>query len=191
MEKEINTFSRRFPEIDIVKSVAFFLVIFIHYLEWYVMPYFTCDTVAPDKIFYIALSTIADCCVPLFFVATGFLLYNRRFSFSNHYVKLKRVIIEYLAASIILGIIRLLLKEISIREFFTGLLTCNTAPYGWYVRYYVVLFLIIPIINAVFDKFNHSLLIVVIMAAIVVFATWGGVRYIKQSIALYRPAILY
>lgn len=135
-----------FAGIDIVKILAVFLVVCIHfflYNGFYYVPLTNSSAYGP-----IAFRWIAYTCVPLFMISTGYLMKNKTFS-AKFYKGLIRIIVIY----IIISIICFKFKEHHYHQEFKwwdilkGYLNYDGAQYGWYINYYISIFLIIPFLN--------------------------------------------
>ena len=87
-----------FAGIDIVKILAVFLVVSVHfflYNGFYYEPLTNSSALGP-----IAFRWLAYICVPLFMIATGYLMKNKTLS-KNYYLGALRVLILYLVISVI------------------------------------------------------------------------------------------
>ena len=138
-----------FAGIDIVKILALIFVVCIHFYlfnGFYSFPLTNSSAIGP-----IAFRWVSYTCVPLFTLSTGYLMKNKTFS-ARFYTGLIRVIAVYIAASIIC----IKFREHNFGEVFTpwktlkGYLEYSNANYGWYVNYYIAIFLIIPFLNLAF-----------------------------------------
>lgn len=135
-----------FAGIDIIKILAVILVVCIHfflYNGFYAYPLTNSSAIGP-----IAFRWVSYTCVPLFMISTGYLMKNKTFS-AKFYTGLIKVIFIY----IIISIICIKFKEHHFHDTFTpwtllqGYLEYSNAHYGWYVNYYIAMFLIIPFLN--------------------------------------------
>ena len=135
-----------FAGIDIVKILALILVVCIHFYLYNGFYYFSITN--SSAIGPIAFRWVAYSCVPLFMISTGYLMKNKTFS-AKFYAGLIRIIAIY----VIISIICIKFKEHHFHEVFTpwkilkGYLEFNNAQYGWYINYYIAIFLIIPFLN--------------------------------------------
>ena len=139
-----------FAGIDIVKILAVFLVVSVHfflYSGFYSTP-ITDEKWMPA----IAHRWFSYCCVPLFMITTGYLMKNKKFSL-KYFTGLTKILVFY----VIISIICIRFRTIQFHEEFDKwkLLKCflefNGANYGWYVNYYIGLFLVIPFVNMAFN----------------------------------------
>jgi surface polysaccharide O-acyltransferase-like enzyme len=133
--------------IDFIKVIALFFVFCLHYVEY---TGWLEGTFSFGRIIKYILYSIFGCCVPLFFICSGFLMV-RRLSIKQHYLKISKVLIMYLCASVLCAIHRLILGW-HLFEVIKGIFLFKTAHYSWYVKYYIILYLMIPFINKVLQK---------------------------------------
>ncbi len=140
----------RFVGIDLIKTLAVFLVVCIHvflYTGFYATP-ITEDFGKPQ----IALRWISYCCVPLFMITTGYLMKNKTLS-KRYYLGLVRILVIYVVISVICVIFNIhhFHKEYTAWSFLRGMFNFNNAQYGWYVEYYISIFLLIPFLNLAYN----------------------------------------
>ncbi|MBQ1519750.1 MAG: acyltransferase family protein [Ruminococcus sp.] len=158
--------------IDIVKILAVFLVVCIHfylYTGFYYTPINNSSFIVP-----IAGRWIAYTCVPIFMIATGYLMKNKTIS-KDYYKGLIKIIVIYVVISIICIKFN---KERYGTEFdawkiFKGFTEYSNANYAWYVNYYISIFLVIPFLNLAFNGLKtkkQRLVLVVTVTALTVFA---------------------
>ena len=89
-------------------------------------------------------------CVPLFLIATGYLMKNAKYS-KKFFTNLLRVVGYYAAAVMVLTITDKQAHGFGlIRVFFENLFTFN--HYSWYVNMYIGLYLMSPMLNAAFES---------------------------------------
>ncbi|MDD7518029.1 acyltransferase family protein [Ruminococcus flavefaciens] len=141
-----------FAGIDIVKILAVFLVVSVHfflYNGFYYTPLTNSSAYGP-----IAFRWLAYICVPLFMISTGYLMKNKKFS-GKYYLGLIKIIVIY----IFISIICIKFKEHHFHEEFDwwkilrGYIdTYTNAQYGWYINYYISIFLCIPFLNLAFNS---------------------------------------
>lgn len=137
----------RFAGIDIVKILACFLVVSVHFFRnsgFYTMPITRhVGTVA------IYGRWLSFTCVPLFMITTGFLMKNKKLN-GKYYLGALRVLFIYLAISLICVIFNKLFYHLEYTgwQIVRGLFMYSDAQYAWYVEYYFSIFLIIPFLNA-------------------------------------------
>ncbi len=159
--------------IDIVKILAVFMVVCIHTYLYDGMYY---EPVTSEKFMLpIALRWISYTCVPLFMISTGYLMKNKKFS-GKYYLGLIKIIVIYI-------IVSLICMKFNHEHFGTdfsdpwkvlkGFLEFNNANYGWYINYYISIFLCIPFINLAFNGLQtkgQKFILVFTVAALTIFA---------------------
>ncbi len=158
--------------IDIIKILAVFFVICIHfflYSGFYYTPITETKYYAP-----IAFRWITYTCVPLFMIATGYLMKNKKFS-GKYYLGLIKIIVMYLLISVLC----IHFREMQFHEEFDtwktlrGFLEYNNANYGWYINYYICIFMLIPFLNLAFNGLENKwqrLVLVITITLITIFA---------------------
>ncbi len=158
--------------IDIVKILAVFLVVCIHFFLYSGFYY----TPINDTSYYplIAFRWISYTCVPLFMISTGYLMKNKTLS-AKYYTGLIKIIVLYLVVSIICIHFRQnqFNEEFDAWKTLKGFFEFNNANYGWYVNYYISIFLMIPFLNLAFNGLDSKwkkLVLVVTITLITVFA---------------------
>lgn len=150
-----GTTKTRSPALDMIRIFALFCVVSLHYFlfsGFYVLP------VIGWKFYLATLArTLFMICVPLFLLLTGYLM-RRKTATKAYYLKLIRIIGEYLLASLFCmasiavhhgngfgDIVRSFLLQV------TGLFSFEAAEYSWYVEMYIGLFLLIPYLNVLYS----------------------------------------
>lgn len=140
----------RNPGLDIIRSVALFCVIAIHF---FIGNEFYDDTILDSHwILPIIIRNSFMICVPLFMMLTGYL--NRSSApCLKYYTKLVRILFVYIASSLFCVLYQLLVQRagLSFTDIFFGLFSYQDAPYSWYVEMYIGLFLLIPFLNVLYD----------------------------------------
>ncbi len=158
--------------IDIVKILAVFMVVCIHfflYNGFYQTPITDTSYYAP-----IAFRWISYTCVPLFMISTGYLMKNKKLS-GKYYLGLIKIIVLYLVVSVICINFRQnqFAEEFDAWKTLRGFLEFNNANYGWYINYYICIFLMIPFLNLAFNGLDskwQKLVLVVTISLLTVFA---------------------
>lgn len=137
-------------EIDVIKTLAIFSVISVHFFSnigFYEQPIFG------KKMFVmVILRGFFMICVPLFIMATGYLMNHKKFE-KKYYKGIFKILYIYIMVSILLLIYkRVNGPEISLWKMFLSILGFSGAKYSWYVEMYIGLFLIIPFLNLVYNN---------------------------------------
>lgn len=128
------------------------------------------------------LRTILSTCVPLFFFANGYLLFNRGFNLKRHIVKTIKIVI----LTGVWGIINLLLLMpienvyLSLKEFAVYLWTWHMGwiNHLWYMGALVCIYVFFPLLKVVFDNNKKVFVYFTIICAILTFGNtfinYGG-----------------
>lgn len=148
---------QHFIGIDYIKVFACFAVLLVHFR-------LNIQYTIPANIFgrYVALFMATDyqlfiTSVPLFFMCTGYLMLNKRFSY-QYYIKLGRVLLLYVICSLLTYMILVAVKQqtLSIGQIWNGIWSYQLISYAWYVRIYAILYLLIPILNIIINYFDEN-----------------------------------
>ena len=142
----------RIAGLDLAKSLAIFLVIFIHYIFY---TGFVGDTALNNL-----ASTFSVVGVPLFFAVNGYLLMNSRFSADKHLHKILRMVFILLAWKIIsLPILSALMRKRidwkSVPQYLLGG-SYDVVPLGyfWFINALLAIYIVFPILKTVYDAPN-------------------------------------
>lgn len=147
----------RYYSLDIVRIFAFCCIVAEHF--------FLCtsyyDIVVQGTIMYIAtlIRTFCMICVPIFLMLSGYLMRNRKPN-KQHYLKLSKIIVEYILASLCCAAYDTWIHGmpdnilLHIKEIIFQIFSYEVAPYSWYVEMYIGLFLLIPYLNMLYDAMN-------------------------------------
>ena len=163
---------QRFVGIDIVKIVACFLVVSVHFFLY--SGFYSTPITQEFGQFQIYLRWIAYCCVPLFMITTGYLMKNKTLS-KSYYLGALRVLILYLVISVICVLFNRSFnnRTYTAWEFIRGIFMYTDAQYAWYVEYYFTIFLMIPFINMGYNGMKTKkakFIMLVTVAALTVFS---------------------
>ena len=142
----------RIAGLDLAKSLAIFLVIFIHYIFY---TGFVGDTALNNL-----ASTFTVVGVPLFFAVNGYLLMNSRFSADKHLHKILRMVFILLTWKILsLPILSALMhKSIdwkSVPQYLLGG-SYDVVPLGyfWFINALLAIYIVFPILKTVYNDPN-------------------------------------
>ena len=139
---------KRNLNIDLIKVLAVFLVVLVHFFNR--TGYYGLPSGSPLMLFATFIWSVAMACVPLFLIATGYLMKNAKYS-KKFFTNLLRVVGYYAAAVMVLTITDKQAYGFGlIRVFFENLFTFN--HYSWYVNMYIGLYLMSPMLNAAFES---------------------------------------
>ena len=171
----------RVAGLDIIKILAAFLVVCIHfflYSGFYYQPMnqvHNADTLA-------FLRWTAYCCVPLFMITTGYLMKNKKLS-KQYYSGIIRVLALYLviSAACIIFDIHHFHKEYTAWTILKSLFMFTGAQYAWYVEYYVSIFLLAPFMNLAWNGLNTRNAKTVMLISVLALSILGESVYIGTT----------
>lgn len=150
MEKN-QTLPKRDISADIIRCLAFFLVVSVHSLSK--MGYYG-NTVTGEKMFIATLArAIFIVCVPLFLMLSGYLTRTKKLS-GNYFKKLGKTYLTYVLAALccIAYSVWFLEKTVDFKGIAFSILDFTAAPYSWYVEMYIGLFLLTPFLNVLYNN---------------------------------------
>ncbi len=167
----------RFTGIDIVKILACFLVVAVHFFRssgFYTMT-------ITEQVGTVAIygRWIAFTCVPLFMITTGFLMKNKKLS-GRYYLGILRVLCIYIAISLICVIFNKYYYDMEFTgwKIVRGLFMYSDAQYAWYVEYYFTIFLLIPFLNAGFQAMETRRNKTILLATVILLTMISQTFYI-------------
>lgn len=177
----IDTQKKRFAHIDLLESIAIFFVIVYHSK---IYPF---DILQDNSaIIYLRyfFNTILSTCVPLFFFANGYLLFNKEFSLYKHIKKTVRLVLLVFVWGFLLMPVYMIIENepLSIKTILSGLLNLKIIwrmNYFWFLGAMVCIYILFPALKALFDKSKKSLLFFAIASAILTF----GFVFINQALS--------
>lgn len=145
----------RLTSLDIIKSLAIYLVILLHYC------FYTPNFVKPTHA-NLDLVVLTECGVPLFLMVNGYLLFHAHFSYKKHKDRIIRTIIVLLLWKIVsLPIVSILdnhqpIDWHRIPGFLLGIDWTGGAPLGyfWFMNALVAIYLIFPVLKLAYDNTN-------------------------------------
>ena len=190
---EINTAkkSRRFGGIDIVKILASFFVVLVHF---YLNTAFYTAIPVTETAFYkpILVFWIAYTGVPLFLISTGFLMKNKTLS-KKYYLGLIRVVVLYLVCSLICLLWRMYHYDFNMTgwNWLKGFLQFSHCDYAWYVEFYIILFLLIPFLNNAYNGLKSQKEKLVLVATTFVLLIFAPSFFIGTSGNEIQPLPTY
>lgn len=108
-------------------------------------------------------------CVPLFLIATGFLMCEKKWSF-EYYVNIIKIISLYVLCSLLSYCLVVLFAKnsLTIKEISTNIMMFKQIPYSWYIEMYLGFALLFPIINIFLERVNKSEIQFCILTMIVI-----------------------
>ena len=146
LRKGTQTAGERYAGVDIVKIIAMYSVLTLHFCLHAGYYSFPVGTRAGALLSLLRISSYM--CVPLFLTISGFLMHKAEFC-AKHYIKGIPVAIN----SYLVGVIVVLFKIFYLHEqwspfvWFRSIYQFNQPSYGWYVNMYLSLLMLMPFIN--------------------------------------------
>lgn len=145
--------SRKY-HIDLIENIAILFVIMYHSSN-YNINLLTGDIQFPPAASY-WFRTILSTCVPLFFFANGYLIFNKDFSLRKHIAKIiKLIILTVLWGGIVLIALSIIKNEIwTLKEFLKALWTWKQGwiNHLWFMGALICIYIIFPLLKFVFDN---------------------------------------
>lgn len=178
--KEKTKETTRNINLDLIKTIAILFVVSVHF-------YLNTDfysAVMKSKTMYLMsiFRTIFITCVPLFMMATGFLMKNKKLE-KKHYKKISKVLMTYVIASIISLVYKTfyLKMNFTLLEAIEKIFNYTANNYAWYVEMYIGLYLLIPFINMMYDackSVNQKITLIFVMCFLTIAPTFFNLKWI-------------
>ena len=150
--KKLNT---RNSAMDIIRIVAVFTVISVHF---FLHNGFYSQTVKGAEMYIMVLMrTFFSVCVPLFIILTGYLMSNKTLS-KKYYSGIVKTLIVFVLATIVCMVFKTVKygDPFTIKDFILNTLNFKGANYSWYIEMYIGLFLIIPFLNLAYNNLKDK-----------------------------------
>lgn len=147
---------KRITGIDIIKTLASFLVITLHtQVNYFDTASFKTELSARSLIFY-AIRYISMSCVPLFLISTGYLQSDTEFS-KKFYIKIKNILIPYFVITAMGKVYFHATNQHSesIKDFIYSYLGYSSNAYSWYVAMFTGLYIMIPFLNTLYKNLEN------------------------------------
>lgn len=151
----MNPKSKRNPALDLIRCLALFCVAGVHF---FLYNGFYEEAVSGIAMYLLTILRMAMMiCVPLFLLLSGWLCRTRELK-KGYFGKIRQILVIYILASLCCGAFNALLMAVfqhellSPREILCGILSYDTAPYGWYVEMYIGLYCLIPFLNVLYNN---------------------------------------
>ena len=185
--KRLEGRSGRFLHIDLLESIAIFLVVLFH------STLFTVDLSAADSLpayFVYYFESIMSVMVPLFFFANGYLLFSRSFSLSKHLRKMIRFIVLCVLWGLVLVPIYMVIKgeAISIRNVVLALLYLESdwnMNIYWFLGVIVSIYVLFPALKTLYDSDIKTFTYVLIALGVLTM----GYKFVNELLDLLRSFV--
>ena len=162
---------KRLSHIDLLESIAIFFVVTYHSTIYFYD--ILQDNSILNNLLYFG-RTILSTCVPLFFFANGYLLFNKEFILSKHIKKTIRLILLVFIWGLILMPVYMIIagEPLRINTIISSILNLDV-PWGmnlfWFLGALICLYILFPALKALYDKSEKSFLFFTIACAILTF----------------------
>lgn len=154
-KKEQVGLVNRFIGIDIVKTIAIFFVISVHFFlntNFYTTSLF-------GEVMHLQLMArwLFFTCVPLFLLSTGYLQKEKTYNL-KYWKTGYNILISYISISIVALLYRVsvLKEEITIWIAIKRILNFSLNGYAWYVAMFIGLYMLIPAINIIYKNIGNK-----------------------------------
>ncbi|MCM0583148.1 acyltransferase family protein [Weissella diestrammenae] len=146
---------RREAQIDLIKAVAVFFVVNVHFLlnsGFYDVP-----LNSGIQYFWLFMRLFLITAVPLFIMVTGYLSHTKQLT-AQQLKKIYPVIITYIIISLLdYGAQILILGHTTpLNDAIRGIFDFSTDSYAWYVEMYIPLFFMMPLFNIVWHRHEND-----------------------------------
>ena len=155
MEKVNQVKKIRDSSLDIIRIVAFFSVVSVHFFKdngFY-------SQIVQGGSMYIAttMRTAFMVCVPLFLILTGYLM-NKKTLSKQYYTGLIKTLEVYAAASLVCLIFKIVYlgNTYTLQSIIRGFFEFSIASYSWYVEMYIGLYIMIPFLNILYNNLSKA-----------------------------------
>lgn len=171
---------KRNVNIDLVKCIAVFSVISVHFFAN--VGLYKKTIVGMDMYVGVFFRTLFMICVPLFLLATGYLMKDKTLS-KKYYFGISRVLIIYLIDAIMyLGYNSIYYNDsFSIKHIIASILKFDIG-YSWYIEMYIGLFLIIPFINLIYNNLKNKKEKQILIMTMFILTSFQGIFNIKYTL---------
>ncbi len=177
---DIKKLERRNSSLDIIRIVAAFTVLSVHF---FLHNGFYSETVSIDKgpqmFIMVQMRVLFGVCVPLFMILTGYLMSQKTLS-KSYYKGIRKTLIIFVLATIACMIFKSIHEtpaaktafynfnfeamfnaikgtgKYDLKHYILGTLDFTGANYSWYIEMYIGLFLIAPFLNLGFNKLKNK-----------------------------------
>lgn len=178
LRKGTQAAGERYAGVDIVKIIAMYSVLSLHFCLHAGYYSFPVRTLSGSLLSLFRITSYM--CVPLFLTISGFLMHKAEFC-AKHYIRAIPVAIN----SYLVGAVVILFKILYLKEkwpafvWIRSLYLFDQPSYGWYVNMYLSLLMLMPFINYAYRKLGSGKRK---LAAMLVLAIVGNAAYTVNRI---------
>ena len=179
---------KRYSNIDLLESIAIFFVIIYH------STLYTFDITENETMINYILyfgRTILSTCVPLFFFANGYLLFNKEFDLRKHIKKILRlVLLTFFWTFFLMPVYMIIAGEpLSLKTILVSIFRLDitwSMNFFWFLGTLVCMYILFPALKALFDLSKKSFIFFIVACAVLTFGFVMG----NQMLAFFG-AILH
>lgn len=187
----LKNIDKRDTSADIIRIIAAFLVICIHF---FMRSGFYNENIDGFGMYpMVTVRTLSGICVPLFMILTGYLMCGKKLS-KSYYFKISKVIFIYIASCVLCAVFRVnyFNENITFSKFMSGVLDFTMAPYAWYVEMYIMFFLLIPFINMIYNGLENRkkkrILVITLIIVAIVPSLFNNFSFYETTQLWFKPA---
>ena len=150
---DIERLQSRNSTMDIIRIVAVFSVISVHFL---LNNGFYNQTVQGIEMYImVCMRALFSVCVPLFMILTGYLM-NKKTLCKKYYLGISKTLIVFVLSTVVCMFFNMIYNhvEYTFSDFIFGILDFSGAPYSWYIEMYIGLFLLVPFLNVAYNNLD-------------------------------------
>lgn len=168
---------KRNINIDLVKCVAVFSVISVHFFANVGLYK---NLIVGNKMYIgVIFRTLFMICVPLFMLTTGYLMKNKILN-KKYYFGVLRVLIIYILSTLLYLAYDAIYNDgiFNVKYVIKSILGINVG-YSWYIKMYLGLFLLIPFINLIFNNLKDKKQKQILILTMLTLTSFQGIFNIK------------
>lgn len=162
---------KRLVHMDLLKCIAIFFVITYHSTLYFYD--ITQENSVINYLLYFS-RTILSTCVPLFFFANGYLLFNKGFNTKKHVMKIFRLILLTLIWAFLLMPLYMIIAGVplDIKTIFLSILQLDVSwsmNIFWFIGALICMYILFPALKALFDSNKEGFIFFIIACGILTF----------------------
>lgn len=135
--------------LDVIRAVAVFFVVCIHFFLYSGFGKYNLQ--GTSMLFLSLVRPLFITCVPLFLMLTGYLM-NRKTYSVKYFFGIRKTLFVYIIATIVCILFKHFsgIREYTFKAAIDGIFDFTGANYAWYIKMYVILFLLFPLFNKIY-----------------------------------------